>query len=235
MRIVRQLFVIEVDRLIGRQRRNSRVRKSNRVIESDFLCGKQCVRAADCIFDNRDFGVFGNYTGYDATDIIITPVGNFCKWEQYCKKIGNNSLNKTYSSADYEELDLDALKDFIDSKVIVKRYLTSWFVLDVITALPYSSLINFYLIFNKDSFFYESSYKMFSNYDLVLLHLLKLIKAMKLLKISVNNYLFQQIFNWTIESNVGKELQGKALTHTGICPLAANERKALEWLCLKKK
>ena len=94
----------------------------------------------------------------------------------------------------------------IDSKVIVKRYLTSWFVLDVITALPYSSLINFYLIFNKDSFFYESSYKMFSNYDLVLLHLLKLIKAMKLLKISVNNYLFQQIFNWTIESNVGKEL-----------------------------
>ena len=94
----------------------------------------------------------------------------------------------------------------IDSKVIVKRYLTSWFVLDVITALPYSSLINFYLIFNKDSFFYESSYKMFYNYDLVLLHLLKLIKAMKLLKISVNNYLFQQIFNWTIESNVGKEL-----------------------------
>ena len=94
----------------------------------------------------------------------------------------------------------------IDSKVIVKRYLTSWFVLDVITALPYSSLINFYLIFNKDSFFYESSYKMFCNYDLVLLHLLKLIKAMKLLKISVNNYLFQQIFNWTIESNVGKEL-----------------------------
>ena len=94
----------------------------------------------------------------------------------------------------------------IDSKVIVKRYLTSWFVLDVITALPYSSLINFYLIFNKNSFFYESSYKMFCNYDLVLLHLLKLIKAMKLLKISVNNYLFQQIFNWTIESNVGKEL-----------------------------
>lgn len=94
----------------------------------------------------------------------------------------------------------------IDSKVIVKRYLTSWFVLDVITALPYSSLINFYLIFNKDSFFYESSYKMFCNYDLVLLHLLKLIKAMKLLKISVNNYLFQQIFNWTIESKVGKKL-----------------------------
>jgi hypothetical protein len=27
-------------------------------------------------------------------------------------------LNKTYSSADYEELDLDALKDFIDSKPI---------------------------------------------------------------------------------------------------------------------
>lgn len=68
--------------------------------------------------NSHQFGVFGNYTGYDATDIIITPVGNFCKWEQYCKKIGNSSLNKTYSSADYEELDLDALKDFIDSKPI---------------------------------------------------------------------------------------------------------------------
>ena len=65
---------------------------------------------------SHQFGVFGNYTGYDATDIIITPVGNFCKWEQYCKKIGNSELNKTYSSADYEDLDYEALKDFIDSK-----------------------------------------------------------------------------------------------------------------------
>lgn len=52
----------------------------------------------------HQFGVFGNYTGYDATDIIISPVGNFCKWEDYCKKIGNCSLCKTYSSADKEDL-----------------------------------------------------------------------------------------------------------------------------------
>ena len=67
---------------------------------------------------DHQFGVFGNYTGYDATDIIITPVGNFCKWEQYCKKVGNTSLSKKFSSADFEELDIDALKDFIDSKPI---------------------------------------------------------------------------------------------------------------------
>lgn len=64
----------------------------------------------------HQFGVFGNYTGYDATDIIITPVGNFCKWEDYCRKVGNTSLNKTYSSADKEGLSDEALKTFVDSK-----------------------------------------------------------------------------------------------------------------------
>ena len=54
----------------------------------------------DYIWEGHQFGVFGNYTGYDDTDIIITPVGNFCKWEMYCEKVGNVSLNKTESSVD---------------------------------------------------------------------------------------------------------------------------------------
>ena len=70
----------------------------------------------DYIWEGHQFGVFGNYTGYDATDIIISPVGNFCRWEHYCKKIGNTSLSKNFSSADFEELDYGAVKDFIDSK-----------------------------------------------------------------------------------------------------------------------
>lgn len=71
--------------------------------------------------NKHQFGVFGNYTGYDATDIIITPVGNFCHWEDYCKKVGNCSLCKKYSSADYEDLDIESLRDFIDSKPIRKK------------------------------------------------------------------------------------------------------------------
>ncbi len=54
----------------------------------------------DYTWNGHQFGVFGNYTGYDDTDIIITPVGNFCKWEMYCEKVGNCSLNKTQSSVD---------------------------------------------------------------------------------------------------------------------------------------
>ena len=54
----------------------------------------------DYSWNNHQFGVFGNYTGYDDTDIIITPVGNFCKWERYCTKVGNCKLNKTESSVD---------------------------------------------------------------------------------------------------------------------------------------
>lgn len=40
----------------------------------------------------HQFGVFGHYSGYDDTDIVITPLGNFCKWEQYCKAVGNDQL-----------------------------------------------------------------------------------------------------------------------------------------------
>lgn len=56
------------------------------------------------IWNGHKFGVFGNYTGYDETDIIITPIGNFCKWETYCEKVGNCELNKTRSSVDNEKI-----------------------------------------------------------------------------------------------------------------------------------
>lgn len=56
----------------------------------------------DYVWQGHQFGVFGNYSGYDDTDIIITPIGNFCKWEMYCDKVGNCSLNKKESSVDYE-------------------------------------------------------------------------------------------------------------------------------------
>lgn len=55
------------------------------------------------VWQDHQFGVFGNYTGYDDTDIIITPVGNFCKWEKYCEKVGNFSLNRTKSSVDKDK------------------------------------------------------------------------------------------------------------------------------------
>ena len=56
----------------------------------------------DYVWNGHQFGVFGNYTGYDDTDIIISPVGNFCKWEMYCDKVGNCNLNKNKSSVDID-------------------------------------------------------------------------------------------------------------------------------------
>ena len=46
----------------------------------------------DYTWNGHQFGVFGNYQGYNATDIIVTPVGTFSRWEDYCKKIGNIDL-----------------------------------------------------------------------------------------------------------------------------------------------
>lgn len=66
----------------------------------------------DYVWEGHQFGVFGNYTGYDDTDIIITPIGNFCKWETYCEHVGNCSLNKKRSSVDNEEIKkLQKVKD----------------------------------------------------------------------------------------------------------------------------
>jgi hypothetical protein len=47
----------------------------------------------DYEWEGHQFGVFGAYKGYDATDMIVTPVGVFSRWEHYCKKIGNLDLN----------------------------------------------------------------------------------------------------------------------------------------------
>lgn len=46
----------------------------------------------DYVWNGHQFGVFGNYVGYNDSDIIITPLGNFCSWEKYCEKIGNTEL-----------------------------------------------------------------------------------------------------------------------------------------------
>lgn len=48
----------------------------------------------DYLWNGHQFGVFGNYAGYDESDIIITPIGNFCKWEMYCDKVGNSNLKR---------------------------------------------------------------------------------------------------------------------------------------------
>jgi organic radical activating enzyme len=44
-------------------------------------------------FSSRWFGLFAHYSGYDNTDVIISPLGNFSIWEQYCKAVGNNDVH----------------------------------------------------------------------------------------------------------------------------------------------
>lgn len=56
----------------------------------------------DYMWNGHQFGVFGNYSNYDSSDIIITPLGNFCKWEKYCEKVENTSLCRKNSTCDEE-------------------------------------------------------------------------------------------------------------------------------------
>lgn len=41
-------------------------------------------------YNQYTFGVFTNFKGYNDSDIIITPIGNFSHWDDYCKEIGSN-------------------------------------------------------------------------------------------------------------------------------------------------
>lgn len=43
-------------------------------------------------WNGHPFGMFAHYKKYDDTDVIISPYGNFTKWEQYCEKVGNSCL-----------------------------------------------------------------------------------------------------------------------------------------------
>ena len=59
----------------------------------------------DYMWEGHQFGVFGNFTRYDNSDIIITPVGNFCNWEKYCRKVENKNLCRNDSTCDKESVE----------------------------------------------------------------------------------------------------------------------------------
>lgn len=55
-------------------------------------------------WNGHKFGVFGNYGRYNRSDIIITPLGNFCDWEKYCKAVENTELVRRDSKIDNEKI-----------------------------------------------------------------------------------------------------------------------------------
>lgn len=58
----------------------------------------------DYKWNGHTFGVFGNYGKYNRSDIIVTPLGNFCDWEKYCKAVKNNELVRRNNHIDDEKI-----------------------------------------------------------------------------------------------------------------------------------
>ena len=58
----------------------------------------------DYKWNGHTFGVFGNYGKYNRSDIIITPLGNFCDWEKYCKAVKNNELVRRNNHIDDDKI-----------------------------------------------------------------------------------------------------------------------------------
>lgn len=90
--------------------------------------------------------------------------------------------------------------------MIISNYIKGWFLVDFITAIPISTIINVFLVLNDTSMFYKSSFSFYSNCTSIFLHLLKLVKILKAIKLSVNNYLVNAIIQRMIQSAFGKKL-----------------------------
>lgn len=56
------------------------------------------------MWNGHTFGVFGNYGKYNRSDIIVTPLGNFCDWEKYCKAVKNNELVRRNNHIDDDKI-----------------------------------------------------------------------------------------------------------------------------------
>ena len=58
----------------------------------------------DYKWNGHTFGVFGNYGKYNKSEIIVTPLGNFCDWEKYCMAVKNNELVRRNNHIDDDKI-----------------------------------------------------------------------------------------------------------------------------------
>ena len=85
------------------------------------------------------------------------------------------------------------------------NYMLSWFIFDFITALPTNTIINGVIVFKQNGFFELNSIT-FTNSQIRFVHLIKLLKTFKILKICSNNYCVRSIVNHVLFSKKGKSL-----------------------------
>lgn len=75
-----------------------------RLPEGSVKVGDDGYGFYDYKWNGHAFGVFGNYGKYNKSDIIVTPLGNFCDWEKYCKAVKNNELVRRNNHIDDDKI-----------------------------------------------------------------------------------------------------------------------------------
>ena len=75
-----------------------------RLPEGSVKVGDDGYGFYDYKWNGHTFGVFGNYGKYNRSDIIVTPLGNFCDWEKYCKAVKNNELVRRNNHIDDDKI-----------------------------------------------------------------------------------------------------------------------------------
>ena len=89
---------------------------------------------------------------------------------------------------------------------IVIRYLQGWFFLDLLEAIPFSSLIYTYIKINPNSNLTLQTQSYYHFAKIKYIHLFKLIKLIKVLKVSVKNEIISYLSDKAIHSKLGRSL-----------------------------
>lgn len=82
----------------------------------------------------------------------------------------------------------DMEEQFIqEASKIVDHYLNGWFLLDVISGFPFITGIDTYMLLHPEGLFTKSTFQIYSNSNIMFMHLLKFLRLIKGLKIFFDN------------------------------------------------
>ena len=99
-------------------------------------------------------------------------------------------------------------KLILQTSLIAKRYICSWFVFDFIVAIPFNFYIDYYIYNHPHTSLYKETFMLYNttSSNVKYIHLCKLLKLLKVYKIVCDNIIVLTVFDKAIHSHIGQSV-----------------------------
>ena len=99
-------------------------------------------------------------------------------------------------------------KLILQTSLIAKRYICSWFVCDLIAAIPSNFYIDYYIYNNPQTLLYKETFMIYNttSSNVKYIHLCKLLKLLKVYKVVCENVIVLTVFDKAIHSHIGQSV-----------------------------